>query len=174
MADWLGAASIARADRRRITGGTNESRLVGMDVFGRNPTAKVGEYFRNTVWRWHPLAELCCAMAPEASAGCAMWHSNDGDGLDADDATTLCAILEARLRNGDVAAYVSAREAALAALPDVACAACEGGALSLEHPCAVCGGRRFVRPIATWYDCSAANVQAFAAFLTHCGGFEIW
>ena len=30
---------------------------MGMDVFGNNPTSKVGSHFRNTDWAWPPLAE---------------------------------------------------------------------------------------------------------------------
>ncbi len=27
---------------------------MGMDVFGRNPSAEAGEYFRATAWSWAP------------------------------------------------------------------------------------------------------------------------
>ena len=28
---------------------------MGMDIFGIEPENEKGEYFRNTVWYWHPL-----------------------------------------------------------------------------------------------------------------------
>ena len=55
---------------------------MGMDVYGRNPTTKQGEYFRNNVWWWHPLADYCTSVAPDITAQCNSWHHNDGDGLD--------------------------------------------------------------------------------------------
>lgn len=172
---------------------------MGMDVFGRQPTAKVGEYFRNNVWWWRPLADLCCAMAPEICAKCEHWQSNDGDGLYADDAAMLAATLDARIKNGDVAAYIKARDAAIDALPDEPCWLCDGTGIRSDalgvatgdlervitgppdHPrlgqqgwCNGCDGRGTKRPWEADYPCDAENVAAFAAFLKHCGGFEIW
>jgi hypothetical protein len=31
---------------------------MGMDVFGRNPDSKAGEYFRANVWSWRPIHDL--------------------------------------------------------------------------------------------------------------------
>jgi len=67
---------------------------MGMDVIGRNPRDGVGNYFRNNVWRWHPLAEYGCEVAPEIAAKCRHWHSNDGDGLDAEDSIRLADLLQ--------------------------------------------------------------------------------
>jgi hypothetical protein len=38
---------------------------MGMDVFGKAPTRKVGEYFRSNVWYWHPLWHYCEEIAPD-------------------------------------------------------------------------------------------------------------
>ena len=60
---------------------------MGMDVSGRKPTTKQGEYFRNNVWWWwHPLASYICEVAPEIADHCDYWQTNDGDGLNAEDA----------------------------------------------------------------------------------------
>lgn len=59
---------------------------MGMDVYGNHPTGKTGEYFRNNVWWWRPLAVYCCQVAPDITAHCEHWQSNDSDGLNTGDA----------------------------------------------------------------------------------------
>ena len=63
---------------------------MGMDVSGRKPTTKQGEYFRNNVWWWwHPLASYICEVAPNIADHCDYWQTNDGDGLNAEDSAAL-------------------------------------------------------------------------------------
>lgn len=42
---------------------------MGMDVYGRKPSAPAGEYFRATIWAWHPIhaliVELCSDFLSE-------------------------------------------------------------------------------------------------------------
>ena len=42
---------------------------MGMDVSGRKPSSEAGEYFRATVWSWHPIhaliIELCSDLLSE-------------------------------------------------------------------------------------------------------------
>ncbi len=171
---------------------------MGMDVYGRNPTAEVGTYFRNNVWWWRPLANLCQAMAPEICKACKHWQSNEGDGLDAAAAMALGEVLERRIRDGTVARYVLQREQYLERLPDETCELCHGTGIRgdaigvahgqteqfitepADHPrlgqkgwCNGCDGRGTVRPFATNYPCSVENVAEFAAFCKASGGFEI-
>lgn len=70
---------------------------MGMDVYGKAPNNQIGEYFRRNIWHWPPLAQLCIDTAPEVCARCRHWFSNDGDGLDADDAAELAIALQIRL-----------------------------------------------------------------------------
>jgi hypothetical protein len=81
---------------------------MGMDVIGRKPTSKRGEYFRNSIHSWHPLADYCISVAPDICAACKHWHGNEGDGLDAVGATALADALQAELDNGRTAAYAAA------------------------------------------------------------------
>lgn len=151
---------------------------MGMDVHGNT-----GNYFRNNVWWWRPLADLCQELAPEICAPCEHWHSNDGDGLDADGATALAELLEARLADGTVGRLLAERQQRLDTMPDAACTTCEGkgqrsDALAIQHgwdkePCNTCSGTGKVRPWETHYPQDEENVREFAAFLKASGGFRI-
>lgn len=104
---------------------------MGMDVYGRNPDADVGEYFRRNVWGWHPLAEAVeavCSMAEEEDLfnRCEHWHTNDGDGLNAVDSIELADLLEDYITSGMLAAHLEIREERLAAMPNDPCRHCNG------------------------------------------------
>lgn len=171
---------------------------MGMDVYGTQPTSKTGEYFRNNVWWWRPLADYVRQIAPEITAACVYWQSNDGDGLDAAGARALADRLQQELSEGRTAAYAAIRAAELAALPDEPCAYCASTGTRTDavgvrmgmrtrtcpdepgHPrrgevgwCNGCDGRGRVRPSEADYPFSVENVEAFVAFLRDCGGFEI-
>lgn len=164
---------------------------MGMDVFGKNPTDEVGRYFRNNIWWWHPLATFLTETYPDLTAACTHWQSNDGDGLDADDASTLATALQRDLDTGVVARYAEQREEALAALPMHECDLCDGTgvrtdevgrAYGYDKPrdtrtgaggCNGCDGTGKVAPWITNYPFSVENVADFADFLRSCGGFQI-
>lgn len=170
---------------------------MGMDVYGRRPSAEAGTYFRRNVWGWRPLADLCLTLAPEVCRPCKGWHMNDGDGLTARNAQALATALEAQLATGAIDAYVKQRDAALANLPDEPCTWCGGsgafaapavpkdvvpekvvkavfGGLRDEAPvCGICEGKDTTRPFACNYALDAEDVREFAAFLKASGGFSI-
>jgi len=156
---------------------------MGMDVYGKNPDAKEGEYFRNNVWQWRPLWEYCCHVAPTLTRKVIYeGQSNDGGGLDAEDSKKLAVYLEQRIGNREAAAYVARRNETLAALPDVLCWLCGGTGRRAtppeigpgDHPCNRCGSTGHIRPWETEYSLDVRNIENFARFLAHCGGFEIW
>jgi hypothetical protein len=176
---------------------------MGMDVYGKAPTAKVGEYFRRSVWGWRPLADFVLANADEQARGCKYWHSNDGDGLDAAGAVALAERLNALVADGTAADWIKLRDAGLAVAADVGCEFCAGlgirrdevgqrmgwvtavvGAVDADgrpNPragrvgsCNACGGRGSRRPSSTYYPLRVEDIQEFAAFLAACGGFEIY
>ncbi|MGD9805430.1 MAG: hypothetical protein AB7E81_11605 [Hyphomicrobiaceae bacterium] len=156
---------------------------MGMDVYGKAPTTEMGRYFRNNVWWWRPLADLCQALAPEICSGCTHWHSNDGDGLDESGARALAFVLETRLADGTVARLLAERDKRIAEMPDETCDLCVGAGvrsdrLAIENgwhkgPCNACNGKGAVRPWETRYPQDEDNVRGFVAFLKTCGGFEI-
>jgi hypothetical protein len=174
---------------------------MGMDVFGMLPVNETGEYFRRNVWWWHPLAECVCDLCPQETATCELWHSNDGDGLDAQAAECLGQRLEALLSDGTVAAYVAERDEWIATAPLFTCTFCDGSGVQ-ERPerecpchgneghCLMCGGigtlgyekRQCVnckgqgkrKPLDADYFLTVDDVREFVVFVLASGGFEIW
>lgn len=173
---------------------------MGMDVSGKNPSTEAGKYFRNNAWWWRPLADYCCEVAPEITAKCEYWQSNDGDGLNASDSRKLADVLDQEIKSGRTAAYAAIRDAEHNALGDEPCQYCnatgvrndrvaaENGFLTRQipvdapnHPragqigwCNACDGKGRIRPTTTWYHFSVENVQEFVEFLRGSGGFQIW
>jgi hypothetical protein len=168
--------------------------FMGMDVFGLNPQNDTGSYFRNNVWRWHPLAIYICDTCPEAITGkCADWHSNSGDGLDEGDAVALAEILDAQQKDGTTAEYVSQFNAWKSALPDETCEGCNSTGIRktsqyhrdkvIEEPvhprcgqkgwCDGCDCLGRHRAYNARFQLDIENIAEFSAFLRHCGGFII-
>jgi hypothetical protein len=170
---------------------------MGMDVYGRNPTSKEGEYFRNNVWWWRPLAEYCMEVAPEIAARCEGWHYNDGDGLNE--------ALQREIDSGRCKRWAEIRKSTLEQLPNEPCRLCEATGTRKKPPelpldfdggqivvlfadeieigagspatgikCNGCNGEGYVRPFACSYGFSVENVQNFVSFLRASAGFVIW
>jgi hypothetical protein len=78
---------------------------MGMEVFGKKPDSEVGEYFRNNVWWWSPLARYCCEVAPEITSHCEYWQRNDGDGLGARYSKQLAKVLREKISSGETAKW---------------------------------------------------------------------
>lgn len=175
---------------------------MGMDVYGKNPSDKMGEYFRNSVWSWHPLWDYCEHVASEITNKVKHAHSNDGDGLNDVESRALAAILVQELDSGRTAAYKDSYDAAIAALPDRECDLCDGTGVRKDrvvdfsqevvknawhpykknqpHPrhgqigwCNACDGVGRRPDFRVHYGFRVDNVAEFIGFLKHCGGFEI-
>lgn len=133
---------------------------MGMDVNGKAPTSKEGEYFWASVWTWHPLWDLCCAVAPlvigeETARDC---QYNDGKGLDAEQAKLLADALERALEIGIEKVRVlrpSRSEAADAMMQ-------------------MLGGSVNENARGSWYELQPERIRVFVQFLRACGGFEVW
>jgi hypothetical protein len=157
---------------------------MGMDVYGKNPKAPEGEYFRANVWFWRPLADYVCSIAPELCCKCQYWQSNDGDGLEASDSIQLAERLQAELDAGRTEAHAHIYQSKQAAMPKEFCSTCEGtgtrrpvperGAGDLKDGgirCNGCDGDGYCEPFN--YPFSVKAVQEFTAFLRASGGFMI-
>ena len=127
---------------------------MGMDVYGRKPTGKHGQYFRGQWAAWHDLARYCNMIAPDICAPCKLWHYNDGDGLDALGAAALADALRTEVVAGRAAVY------AASVYPD-------------DAPKAEFDDPPF-RDILAEVHPFVRNVTDFVCFLRGSGGFEIW
>lgn len=109
-------------------------------------------------------------------------HSNNGDGLNKRDSLALAVRLRDEIRRGAVAVYAAERDHVHALLKDDLCNICGGiGKRSnavadanphLKQQCNGCEGTGTVRPVETHYPFNVENVERFAEFLEHCGGFR--
>lgn len=164
-----------------------------MDVYGTS-----GNYFRRNVWGWRPLADFCLWLAPQITAPCRHWHSNDGDGLDAGHAKRLSDAIVDAIADGRAASYIAARDAKLAALPTITCSQCGGSGVRCDdigrkqgmttriirqhgHArygqtgwCNGCDGVGTTPSYDTWYTLTLDDVAEFASFLAESGGFKIF
>jgi hypothetical protein len=160
---------------------------MGMDVVGREPTTEEGEYFCNNVWFWRPLATYVCSIAPDLTAKCKHWQSNDGDGLNAADSRKLADLLQTEIDSGRTASYQRCYESELARMPKELCDLCEGTGTRKLPPargagapprdglrCNACDGEGYREPWAKGYPFEVRNVQKFVTFLRSCGGFKIY
>lgn len=171
---------------------------MGMDVYGNAPRTETGEYFRNSVWTWRPLWDFCLTAAPEVAGKVKYGHSNDGDGLNAEDAATLSRILFEMIVDGEVEAYEKAYRKMQADLPRSKCDLCNGTGVRRDEVgvqygmpdreldqalaaivrrthgwCNGCSGEGQVDHIGVSYPFSVDNVRRFADFLADSGGFKI-
>jgi hypothetical protein len=164
---------------------------MGMDVYGREPSGQCGEYFRNNVYRWHPLADYCRRVAPDICAACKSWHTNDWDGLDGAHAAALAEALQREIDSGRTQSYARRYAAEQELMPNELCNSCGGNGVQKPIPariaaeipfptdvkgggdCYRCGGAGYVRPWETENEFRTENVAAFAAFLRESGGFTI-
>jgi hypothetical protein len=117
---------------------------MGMDISGKAPASEAGKYFRNNYWWWRPMARYIKAMHPDLYALCTHWESNDGDGLNLEDAKELGNRLLDDVATGRAAAYAETRDDDL--------------------PHSGPGGS---------YPFSVDNVREFGEFARDSGGFEI-
>lgn len=171
---------------------------MGMDVYGKNPTSGVGEYFRRNIWGWHPLWQYVEVTHPEIANLVEYAHSNDGDGLNAEDSKNLAEFLEEDLKTGVVAQYLEARAIWLSELPREDCSHCENTGIRSDKVgldsgmpekelspevqiltgrtmgwCNACDGVGTMSNFETNYFVDAKDIEEFSKFLKDCGGFEI-
>ena len=150
---------------------------MGFDVFGEEPDAEVGKYFRNNVWWWRPLWEYvvdnCGLTSEQVTAGL----SNDGVLIDKSTAERIAKTLKGLIEQGLTKKFEVEYMKMLDELPDEVCDLCGGTGVRndeiVKGTCNKCDGKGKVRPFDTWYPFSEENVKNFAEFCEHSGGFRI-
>jgi len=162
---------------------------MGMDVYGKNPKNKKGEYFRNSVWWWHPLWHYCETVHNDIAQKVEDGHSNSGYGLDSTDAYKLGIKLRQDCVSGLASEYERRYMAELSQLPKEKCHLCHGTGIIVKENelyvsadaesvsgskvCHVCSGEGFTDSFNKNYPFSAENLRDFAEFCIHSGGFSI-
>jgi len=156
---------------------------MGVDIFGRQPTAEVGKYFCRNYWWWRPLWEYVEIEHPDLAGKVTYTYTDDGDGLDASDSLQLARLLREELADGTVAHYVKDRDEYIAALPLEPCSICDATGKRAEavaaslgkpgEPCKGCSGKGWVRSGEAWYGLCVRDIEEFAEFLAASGGFDL-
>lgn len=142
---------------------------MGMDVYGKKPHDKKGEYFRNNIWWWHPLWDYCEQVAPEIALKVTEAHYNSGDGLNAVDARQLAFKLHEELVSGRTKEAETVFKQVIESVEPVPCPR----DLESHDSCSACSGTGKVKDPITFYHFEEENVKEFQEFLMTCGGFEI-
>jgi hypothetical protein len=160
--------------------------IMGMDVYGNKPKNKCGKYFGISAWGWRPLATYACEVAPEITAKCQRWYSNDFDGLNGEDSILLADLLQNEIDSGRAEGYARLRQSQIELAQNEPCRQCEGTGTRKPTSergagdptkdgivCNSCHGNGYVRPSVAHYEFSVESLQEFVYFLRYCGGFEI-
>lgn len=69
---------------------------MGMDVYGKAPTTRVGDYFRSTVWTWPTVIEAIASVEVLPPEMVEQMCYNVGAGPDQEQAIALADALEAK------------------------------------------------------------------------------
>jgi len=80
---------------------------MAMDVYGINPQNAFGKIFRRNIWIWHPLWEYVEKEYSDIALKVRYGHSNDGDGLNEEDALSLYNLINLDLSNGKIMSFIS-------------------------------------------------------------------
>jgi hypothetical protein len=135
---------------------------MGMDVYGRKPSAEAGKYFRANVWSWAPIhnliVELCSDLFKERTLR--RMAMNDGAGArNQAVCTEMANRFEAWMEHHAEGHGIDSEE--LRVLP--------GGRLVL-------GDSPEAQNMETEspYKVSDEHLKEWIEFLRHCGGFKVW
>lgn len=151
-----------------------------------------GVYFRNNVWWWRKLAQYVADNTGEISEkDYHLWHENSGHEVSEESAIRIADTLEALIKHGHTAEYQMIVEESMA-VAEKHNAEVEKKMLSLRKLVIEMTGKEDIAPAdypkaqhdlweelyssKSWadsYPFSVENVQDFADFCRHSGGFEI-
>jgi hypothetical protein len=175
---------------------------MGMDVYGLAPDDKSGEYYRCTIFYWHPLwvyvSDKCKDILTigDRKGG----HVNDGNQYDLLKSMRIAKRLFKLIESGEAANDVALHQAHLDSIPDVECDLCGGTGYRVpppaaddpvhdltvitahtmdkyrgpgNYPCNVCKTTGHHRPYGSMSKLDLNAIKDFAIFCSHSGGFEI-
>lgn len=151
---------------------------MGFDVYGLRAKSEKGEYFRNNIWWWRPLATYVLTRVTIPEHDEQQWQMNGGYEVSGSSALLIAEKLDELIAKGETATYAKEYANWQADLPLVLCYICKGAGKRLdavvEAQCNACQGKGKVKNWATNYPFDIENVEEFAKFCRESGGFEIW
>ncbi len=172
---------------------------MGMDLYGRKPLNEKGEYFRNNVWYWRPLANFIIDHYPDIAKKCKSWQTNDGFGLGITDTKKLIAALEKDLELGLIKIHEDKFNEVRSEIPLEVCDICKGSGIRTDKLgeelgfsnkkldkaeavkfgrekgwCNGCNGRGKTEKCESFYQFTTENVEEFVEFLRYSGSFKIY
>ena len=175
-----------------------EREPMNFDVFGINATSEIGEVFENSPWWWHPLWDYCLQLHEGIAGAVDYGHSSEGSGLDEDSARRLGLALIHDVMTGTAKKYEVEFRERVTQIPLRSCEYCQGTGTRRDEKgrrlayhrmrlkdevaifvgrthgwCDVCSATGQMVPWEANYYFSEDNVQHFAEFLMHSGGFII-
>ena len=147
---------------------------MGFDIYGTKATSKKGEYFRNNVWWWKPLADYVTSNCKISNED---WDNNSGHEVSEADSIKIADTLDKLIKLGHTKKYEKDYTASLKKLPLVKCDLCKGTGKRddeyLKGECNVCKGTGKEKDFKTHYPFSEENVKDFSEFCRESGGFTI-
>lgn len=172
---------------------------MGMDVMGKKPVSETGEYFRASVWGWHPLWDLIEDKFSEQASKVENAHYNSGGGLNGKDSKILSSKIIDAIKTGKMQEWIDEDNAYKDALPRRACHCCDGAGIRTDEVgvkagqpsreldpnvaekvgrkrgwCNGCNGLGDDQHREAYYRLDLELMQEFGEFLYDCGGFNIY
>jgi hypothetical protein len=135
---------------------------MGMDVSGRSPKTKAGEYFRANCWSWRPLHELMYKLGGDIIDAHTMngMGFNDGEGIKTQAVCTLLADRFAIWLEQNTSGYST----------DEGCHVLKGtGRFASDED--MCNPEVATE---TAHSIEDSHIQEFTEFLRDCGGFMVY
>ena len=150
---------------------------MGFDLYGVKAKSEKGEYFRNNVWWWRPLAKYVLRHVEVPEEVAKHWEYNDGIEVKEKLAITIADTLDKLIKDGQTARYEKGYRAWQESLPLEECDICEGTGQRddafVQGKCNACEGAGKRQAWATNYPFEVDNVKEFADFCRESGGFRI-
>lgn len=127
---------------------------MGMDISGKNPINKKGEYIRFGAFSWPNYINFAELVAPEQFSLIEYPYTNDGSGLDAENAKIMGEKILKAINSPIGVEYIES-------IPERA----TSFSLSINGGIEASNYRKL---------CEPERLIEFGEFLINCGGFEIW
>jgi hypothetical protein len=153
--------------------------FMGFDLFGLEPKAENGVYFRNNVWAWRPLWGYVCQTCGDILSATDMENGkwNNGYRLIKKRSVKVSNRLFELIESGAVNKIAVEDLKKRSEIPLETCRLCNGTGIREDNnsagECHACNGNGKRQHPLAWYHFEEDNVRDFAEFCRDSGGFYI-